>query len=290
MSELIMSELRQRVRGRRWWIALAIWTLALLVVVWATRSAAMSVSAASVSVSVGSSMFAVLALFTIGLACLLLPSLTAGSINGERQSGTLAALQVTLYRPHEIYLAKLAAAGITSAGFLAATLPLTAWCLAEGGVPLAPVAVAYLMLLLTCVVLAALGLATSALVPGSALSAVAAYAVVFALTFGTLIAFSASYFGTADPSSGGPSLGWRWVLIAPNPFFVVTDAMPSISEQGSAGSADPLSGLSPPGADAPPLWQTGLAIQLVLAALASMLTIRRLAVPARRLRSGERVA
>jgi hypothetical protein len=192
-------------------------------------------------------------------------------------------------------LAKLGAATAMAGVFLAATLPLALWCAAEGGVGAWPLAVAYLLLLATSVVLAAVGLAASALIRRGPLAAVAAYAVVFALTIGSPIVFGLSF---VSASERGFEVGWRWVLLAPDPVVVLADAVPSHSPR----VADPLGYLGTavrdlrregpysPGSSSPPLWPTGLALQLALAAAGTGVAIRRLRVPARRLAPGERVA
>jgi ABC-type transport system involved in multi-copper enzyme maturation permease subunit len=295
MIDLMVSELRQRLRGRRWWVVLGLWALALLGLLALTRAA---VSGVGEGFRLGPFMFGSLALFVLALACLVMPSLTSGSINGERQRGTLAVLQATLYRPWEIFLAKLGAATVTAAAFLAATLPLTLWCFVEGDVSVVSVLVVYLVLLVTCAVLATFGLAASALIPRPALSAVAAYAAVFALTIGSPIVFALAYSSASDPGSlGTTEVGWRWVLLAPDPIIVLADAAPS-----PRGAEDPLSGLravgrfardpepADPETGGPPLWPTGLVIQLLLATGAGLLAVRRLKLPAKRLGAGERVA
>ena len=290
----MVSELRQRLRGRRWWVVLGVWFLVLLGLLALARSAV----SGSTELQRGPFMFGSLALFVLSLACLVVPSLTSGAINGERQSGTMAVLQATLLRPWDIVLAKLGAAVLTAAAFLAATIPLAVWCLAEGGVNAGAVAVTYLLLFVTCAVLAAIGLAASALVRRGALAAVAAYAVVFALTVGSPIVFGLSFIG-AD-SGGGSGIGSRWVLLAPNPIVVLADAVPPLTRDRD-DLGDPLGGLGmilrelrsgpleAPGAP-PPIWPVGLGLQIILGALATTLTVDRLRVPARRLRSGERVA
>ncbi len=299
MRELIASEIRQRLRGRRWWVVLGVWFLALLGLLALTRSAAKGSGGVLL---VGPVMFGSLALFILSLACLVVPSLTSGAINGERQAGTLAVLQASLLRPWEIFGAKLAAATITAAAFLAVTAPLALWCFAEGDVGVGAALVTYLILLLTCLLLAVLGLAASALVRRAALSAIAVYAVVFALVIGTPVLFGLSFIGAGGSSSlEGPETGWRWVILAPNPVIVLADAAPSPAPGGEDGSSDPLGGISAlvrlaraeggaPDEDAPPLWPTGLGLQVVLAGLASAACVARLRVPARRLRAGERVA
>ncbi len=289
----MVSELRQRLRGRRWWVVLGLWFLVLLGLLALARAAVSGTE----SIEVGPFMFGSLALFVLSLACLVVPSLTSGAINGERQAGTMAVLQATLLRPWDIALAKLGAAVLTAAAFLAATLPLAVWCFAEGGVNAGAAAITYLLLLVTSTVLAALGLAASALVRRGALAAVAVYAVVFALTIGSPIVFGLSFIGAGD----GSSVGSRWVLLAPNPVVVLADAVPPLTREREELGSDPLGGLGfllrelrsgsfdQPG-DPPPIWPVGLGFQVVLAALATTLAVDRLRVPARRLRPGERVA
>lgn len=293
----MVSELRQRLRGKRWWIVLGIWFAVLLGLLALARAAA----SGEPELLVGPFMFGSLALFVLLLACLIVPSLTSGAINGERQGGTLAVLQATLLRPWEIVAAKLGAAVVTAAAFLLATIPLAVWCMAEGGVGLGAVLVTYLLLLVTCLVLAAVGLASSAVVRRASLSAVVAYAVVFALTIGTPIVFGLSFIGVSGDTEGGAQVGWRWLLLAPNPVVVLADAAPSPAARSADDVGDPLSAIKyagrltrqtafEQGDDAPPLWPTGLGVLLLLAAAASALTLDRLRVPARRLGPGERVA
>ena len=291
----MVSELRQRLRGRRWWVVLGLWFLVLLGLVALARAAV----SGTTEIELGPFMFGSLALFVLSLACLVVPSLTSGAINGERQSGTMAVLQATLLRPWEIVVAKLGAAVLTASAFLAATLPLALWCFAEGGVNAGAALVTYLLLLVTSTVLAAVGLAASALVRRGALAAVTAYAVVFALTIGSPIVFGLSFIG-AD-SGDGSSVGSRWVLLAPNPVVVLADAVPPLTRERTELGSDPLGGLGAllrelrsgslgqPG-NPPPIWPVGLGFQVILAALATTLAVDRLRVPARRLRPGERVA
>jgi len=288
----MVSELRQRLRGARWWVVLGLWFLVLLGLLALARAAA----SGTASIELGPFMFGSLALFVLSLACLVVPSLTSGAINGERQAGTMAVLQATLLRPWEIALAKLGAAVLTAAAFLAATLPLALWCFAEGGVNAGAALVTYLLLLVTSTVLAAIGLAASALVRRGALAAVAAYAVVFALTIGTPIVFGLSFIGAGE----GSGIGSRWVLLAPNPVVVLADAVPPLTRERTE-LGDPLGGLGfllrelrsdsfgQPG-NPPAIWPVGLGFQIILAALATTLAVDRLRVPARRLRPGERVA
>lgn len=330
MNAFIRSELKQRTRGKRWWILLLLWTVILLALVAFVRSAAIRAQQIvtiegdiqRLQEPVGPAMFGSLMLFTLILACLIVPSLTSTAINGERERGTFAVLQATLLRPWEIFLAKLLASLITTGAFLLATVPLTLWCFSEGGVGLSRVAVTYVILALLCTVLLAVGLMTSTFLRRPALSAVASYGAVFALTLGSLIVFFLAM--VTAPSEDvrvrvprGPDfttqqqvIGWRWLLLAPNPFVVLADAAPRPESTRSPDPLDairqgvreirrppeaqfglPVDVVGPGGEDEPPaVWPAGMAIEGGLAFLAGYLTISRLRIPARRLAPGQRVA
>lgn len=322
MTALIRSELQQRIRGKRWWILLTIWFFVLLGLVALIRGGTKRALDFSPdpNLQLGAIMFGSLALLVLGLACVILPSLTATSINGERDRGTLAVLQATLLRPWQIVAAKLIAAMVTTAAFILVTLPIALWCMAEGGVGLGRAAAVYLALFAVSIVLIAAALAASALVRRPALSAVLSYGFVFALTIGTLILFGVSMTTVEpDPRTFVSDPGPRWVILSPNPFVVLADASPRAEGRRID---DPLSGIRegvrsirdpeppfgqdvvmceggqpcevpepPPAPPEPaPVWPTGLAIELLIAGFAFYVATVRLKVPARRLPPGERIA
>ena len=108
-------------------------------------------------------MFGVVVLVVLALALLVAPALAAQSVNGDRERGTLATLQVTRLRAGEIALGKLLASWGTALVFLAVTLPLALWCYAEGGLSVARVAGVYLVTALLLGVVCAISLGLSAL-------------------------------------------------------------------------------------------------------------------------------
>ena len=312
MKALVVSELRQKIRGRRWWSLLSIWFGVLFGLVALIRWAALN--SASPAEEPGLIMFASLAMLVLGLACLVVPALTATSINGERDRGTLAILQATMLRPWQIVAAKFIAALITTAAFLIVTIPLSLWAVAEGGVGVGKAAAVYLALFSISFVLLAGGMGASALVRRPALSAVLAYGFVFFLTIGTLILFAVS-MATVDYEGGDEDYGARWLIIAPNPFVVLADAAPASPEDRFGD--DPLASIrysireardpqsfeiqgfdpntgEPIFKDQPeepaPVWPYGLAIELLLGGFAFYIATERLRVPAKRLPRGERIA
>lgn len=322
MRALLASELRQRLRSRKWWVLVALWSAALFLIMIPIRLAGQQNQefyyGREADYDLGPLMFGSLALLVLGLSCLVIPSLTATAINGERDRGTLAVLQATLLRPHDIVFAKFLSGLVTAGVFLAATLPIAAWCYAEGSVPFVRLAAVYLVLLVVAGVLIALALFASALVRRPALSAVVSYGLVALLTIGTVILFGIAEVNAQRPGTfERPDPGMRWLWLAPNPFVVLADAAP----RSDVDLDDPLAGIqqatrylrnpepevvfeepppnnpkAPPRLIRPrereqsPVWPYGLMIELGIAAAAIEVTIRRLRVPVRRLARGHRVA
>jgi ABC-2 type transport system permease protein len=179
----------------------------------------------------------VVVLVVLALALLVAPALAAQSVNGDRERGTLATLQVTRLRAGEIAIGKLLASWGTALVFLAVTLPLAAWCYAEGGLSVARIAGVYLVTALLLGVVCAVSLGLSALLARSTTSGVLAYLFVFALSVGTVLAFglvTASTQQTVRASVNGTSYDTTisrpdrtWWLLAPNPFAVLADSAPA---------------------------------------------------------------
>jgi hypothetical protein len=215
-------------------------------------------------------------LVVLGLSLLIVPSLTSASINGDRERGVLATLQVTRLTATEIGLGKFLAAWGAALVFLAATLPLVAWCMAEGGTPVTRVLVSLGVVALLLGVVAAVGLALSGLLARTTTSAVLAYLAVFALAAGTGIVFALATATTSEPTRrvyrepiydpvSHRVTGYRdqtyeseevrpdrtWWLLAPNPFVVLADAAPvaprppsSATLEDAADPLDPLGAIS----------------------------------------------
>ena len=324
MKALIVSELRQRTRGKRWWIVLGILfaiVLGLVSLIRAAMRRSLDLNP-DPTVEIGSIMFGSLALLTLALICLMAPSLTATSINGERDRGTLAILQATTLRAWQIVVAKFVAALVTAATFLAVTLPIALWAIAEGGVGAGKALAVYLTLFGVTFVLLAGGLLASGLARRPAISALLSYGFVGFLTIGTLILFGVSTTTAQyDPKTGITDNGARWLILAPNPFVVLADAAPESGGEdlddrlnsmrdairnvrepqkiyiyrgmmcSPSGECESLGPSPPPEPEeAAAVWPYGLGIQFALAVFALYVATERLRVPAKRLPRGERIA
>lgn len=244
------QEFRMRIRAGRWRWLLAAWFAVLAGFTLLMRLAL--TAAGEDDRPLGTPMYGALMLLVLGMGMLVVPALTAQSVNGDRERGTLATLQVTRLRPVEIAAGKLAAAWGTALVFLALTAPLVVWTVAEGGVPLARLAVTTLVMALLLGVVCAVAQALSSLLARSTTSAVLSYLTVFALTVGTLIVFGLATSLTTERVT--VEAGWDgapeerveitrsrpdqvWWLLAPNPFVVLADAAPTLPER-----RDPVTG------------------------------------------------
>lgn len=340
MNALVGSELKQRLRGKRWWILLLIWMGVLLLVTALVRAAALHQAELERQfggpsfIEVGPTMFGTLVLFVLGLMALVVPALSSTSINSERERGTLALLQSTLYRPREIALAKFTSSFSTALVYLAASVPLALWSASEGGVGMWRAVVVYLVLAASAGLFVAIGLAASSLIRRPSLSTLAAYVGVFVLTAGMPILFGLSLlsapteriertFPEGSFTETRSVIGWRWILLAPDPFVVMADAAPrqrgrfvsdplQILREGVRSAREQPEPFPPEGTvtypegdlvdgfaegdplrvpdEPPPLWPAGLAIDAGLIALCGYEVLRKLKVPARRLAPGERIA
>lgn len=338
------QEFRLRIRAGRWRWLLALWFGVVLGFAVLLRLGLDAVTPDDDPRPFGPALFGGVMLFVLGLGLLVVPALTAQSVNGDRERGTLATLQVTRLTAAEIGLGKLAAAWGTALTFLLLTLPVVGWALAEGGLPignvLATVGVVALLLGVVCAVSQAL----SALFARSITSALLSYLTVFALTVGTLIAFGLATALTNeratvtyeqplfDEQTGQEVPGETttetyetsrvrpdrtWPLLAPNPFVILADSAPAlpprvdpVTGREISSPLDPLGSLGTevrgarrppqdvvrfddppaPRSETAPLWPYGLALQVLLAAGAVLLTVRRLGTPVRRLPRGVRIA
>lgn len=186
-------ELRQRVRTSKWPVVLGIWVAVIALVAFLAYYATNDEQLRS-----GEAMYDVVVFFVLGLAMLIVPSLTATSVNGDREHGVLATLQTTLLTHWDIVLGKLVAAWALSMAFLVSALPFMAWAFFEGGVSFGRILLSLLVLVLVLAVICTVGLMFSTLTARPIASAVLTYLAMGALVFGTTIGFALSAFLVTD--------------------------------------------------------------------------------------------
>jgi ABC-2 type transport system permease protein len=323
------QELRTRLRTGRWKLLLAIWFVVVngLGVLFGLAIAVGEHDDQTPGV-VGVPMFGGVLLGVLALVLLVAPALTAQSINGDRERGTLATLQVTALEPGDIAFGKLLAAWGTGLAVLALTLPVVSWPVLVGDVTVARAAVVLAVTALLIGVVCALSQGWSALVARSITSSLLSYLTVFVLLVGTVVVFFLAIPLTTTNEWYESPYGERvpirrshpervWWLLAPNPFVVLADAAPQLPERRPKSPGEDHEGAQPfdplgdigeevrktrqpdrpgeyPGyrdaADRAPVWPYGLGFDILLAGGAMWVTIRRLRTPARSLPKGVRLA
>ncbi|NNJ60331.1 MAG: ABC transporter permease [Dactylosporangium sp.] len=304
------QDLRIRLRTGRWQWMLGAWVIVVGLFTGLLEAADESTHQKGVA------LFGALMLLVLSLAMLVSPALTAQSINGDRERGTLAPLQVTALTPAQIALGKLLAGWSVGLTALGLTLPFVGWCMIRGGIGPVRVVVVLTVVGLLIGVVCAVSQALSAVLARSITSALVSYLAVFALVVGTLIAFIFSNAITSDTDHDHD-----WVVLAANPFVVLADAAPRLPPRRFGVSSEPrpydplgdfghelrelrgdpriaecderqCSYASGPDAwiDERAIWPYGLGINLAMGAAALYITTVRLRAPSRRLARGVRVA
>lgn len=182
-------ELKQRARTSRWPVVLLLWFLLVAGVTWLSYAALNSAS-----VKAGPTLYDVTTFLVLGLSMLVVPSLTATSVNGDREAGVLATLQTTLLTPADIIVGKLVSSWAIALVFLGVSSPFLLWAWVAGGIGFGQVIGSLLVLAFVLAVTCAIGLAFSTLTARTVASAVLTYLGIATLVFGTVIVFLMSFF------------------------------------------------------------------------------------------------
>ncbi len=179
-SGLLGKELRSRSRGWRpaWLLTGYLLVLAAAVTGFLTL---ISRTSGTIPPTLGTWLYASLALGSVLLLALITPALTAGAISGERERKTLDLLLVTRASPLGIVLGKLLGSLATVLFLLVASLPAFTLVYLFGGVPPLYVGMVLAVAAVTAVSCAALGLFLSAVLKRTLLASVLAYMLVFAV-------------------------------------------------------------------------------------------------------------
>lgn len=190
LRPMLLKELRARTRG---WRSPALQSLYLL----ALGGVSLGMYAlmfrgtrfgSGLTAEVGIQIFSYMALFQVMIIAFVVPALTAGAISGERERRTFDLLLVTRVSPAGMVLGKLVSSILYVILLLLATLPVFALVYFFGGVPLAVLFAVLGLSAASAVAFGAVGLFFSALFKRTQAAAVATYAAVFLLVFGSLVA------------------------------------------------------------------------------------------------------
>ena len=262
-------ELRQRVRSTRWRVMLIVWGVVLVLLCGGlTALAGMSGGRHEEIVPI---LYDLTLGFVLGIGLIVAPTLSATSINGDRADATLALLQATALRSHEIVVGKLLAAWLAALAFLAVAAPFLLIFTMTGGASWTALVGHLLILAVSLGAVCAVGLGLSAATARPSASAVLTYLVVTALVIGTPIMMTLSttavhgkqrsivYSTDYDESTNNKQVcekdpdiytsdivHWEriWWMLVPNPFVALGD----VSARAPVTDIDPRTSYSPLGA------------------------------------------
>ncbi|MGO1227185.1 MAG: ABC transporter permease [Brachybacterium sp.] len=207
-------ELRQRIRSGRWYVALAVWTVVLLGIGGLGLAPTLYTAQWDSLEPVAAVIFSLQVILVLFAMLLVVPALSAGSINGDRTAGTLATLQASLLSPLEIVLGKLLAGFLTGLAFLVLALPSLVPIAVLGGIGVFYFLRIVLVIALLTLCVTAVGLGLSAVTNRQLGSVVLAYVIVFGVSVVLPIAWGSSaiflqqerevteYYSTYDHADG----------------------------------------------------------------------------------------
>ncbi|MFG2002674.1 ABC transporter permease [Spirillospora sp. NPDC048911] len=307
------QEIRTRLRTGRWKALLTVWGVVVNGLAVLFRLALESSEGFDWGDEEAVIMFGGVLLAVLVLTLLVTPALSAQTINGDRERGTLATLQVTRLTAGEIALGKLAAAWGTGLVVLGLTLPSLLLPVLEGAIGVGRFVVVVLVAGLLVGIVCAISQGWSALLARSITSVLMSYMTVFGLLVITPIVFTLAVPLTSAPEDTGygryskEHTEYVWWLLAPNPVVILADATPRLAEEKrhnldyQRDDSDPLGDIgrsvrdvrAGSGGDEDsvgPVWPYGLGFNLMLAGGAVWVSVRRLRAPARTLPEGIRVA
>ncbi len=215
------------------------------------------------------SIFKYVATIEFALVLFIMPSLTAGSISGERERGTLDLMLTTRLTPGRIVIGKLLSGMSNVIVVLVSSLPVLSLVFVYGGVTAGDLAILMVSFIMAAFLTASVGLFMSSFCRKSSLSTALSYTGVLMLTGGTLGINLLVYNFTG-------SAGLWFYLLLTNPAVTFYSAVNSMTGNtnaladlaGSMGTAVRLSS---------GMWfAAGMILQLVIGIILAVLSVRNL--------------
>lgn len=227
-SPVLYREIKQRMDNPRVIVVLTLYLVTLGGIVFAIyvartgeRTGGFNQPGVTEIAAIGQSLFEFVLFFMMLLVLFIVPGYTAPAIAGERERQTLMPLQVSMLRPRNIVIGKIASSVAFTLLLLTASLPLLAVAFLIGGITIEEVFVGLGIVLFTAVALACITVGCSALMKRVQGAIVIAYGVVLLLVGGTFVAFAVA--GELDSSRGTDAANPTLWILAPNPLAAIAD-------------------------------------------------------------------
>ena len=278
-NPVLIRELRGRIRGNRALLILVIYlsiiaTVTLLVYAAAASSFSSGIGDPEAGREIGKAIFITVMTVSLIQVCVITPSLTAGSIAGERERQTYDLLMTTLLSPLQIVLGKLSSALAFALLLIFSSLPIAGISLLFGGVSAAELVIGIVGLVITAVCYAAVGLFWSAAMRTTLAATVMAQGSIILLLLGIpfLFVISSLLVGAWSDMSSALYILAMGLLLSMHPFTAlgISTAMIASGEDALMVSIPSLQG----DLLLPSPWLVYLAISLLLTILMLLLTVR----------------
>lgn len=278
-NPVLARELRGRIRGNRALIILVIYLtitagITLLVYAAVASSFASGLSDPEAGRGIGKAIFITVMTATLIQVCVITPSLTAGTISGEKERQTYDLLITTLLSPLQIALGKLASALAFAVLLILASLPLAGLSFLFGGVSGTELLIGLLGLLVTAICYATIGLFWSTVMRSTLAATVMAQGSVILVLL--VIPFFFVIFSvltnTFDGSSSRFEAYAMGLMLSAHPFIALGLTASSLAEGESPFLIDISSdvGLLP----APSPWIVYVALSVLATAIFLALAVR----------------
>lgn len=279
LNPILVKELRSRMRGPRAFLLISLYLLVLSIAVVLLYMAATRDSSTNVSAGreIGKALFLTIGAIALTQVCLITPTLTAGSIAGERERQSYDLLLASPLSSWQIVLGKLGAALAFALLMVLAVLPLMAMAFLFGGVSPAELFVALIALLVTCISYACVGIFWSAIM-GSSLSATSfALGSVLLFLLGLpflIVIFSMLFWQNAlDPLNGSVFLTHLVRLVlGSHPFIALAFSETALSQGGDIWFEQVE--IASRTVSMPNLWVLYVLISLVVSAILVLMSVR----------------
>jgi ABC-type transport system involved in multi-copper enzyme maturation permease subunit len=316
LNPVLDRELRQRSRSVRSVLILSLFLGLLIAVMYLAYKGSEATAQFSgdpitaLTLRTGRTMFEWVLAAELIILLFIIPGISAGSVAGERDRQTLIPLQVTLIGPVQIFFGKVLASSSFLLLLLVGSAPVVAVPYLVGGISLTQVLLSLLSLAVVGFLMAVIGVGCSSFFRRTQTATLAAYAVVLALVFGTVILLVVS--AVIDQSRGSDSVEPVLTPLYANPFLTVADAAGDIGSARAGGPFSPIKQIFiesqvgsqvvvegdfafdertgepvelPSGVNGLPLWARSLLAQTGIASVFAVIGIRRLRAPTRELSS-----
>ena len=187
-NPLLVKELRGRMRGARAFVVLTVYLLLLScftsLIYYAYVANTSGPGGGTEMAYLGKTIFASVVIIEIFMVTFITPAFTAGAISGERERKTYELLRTTLLSARKLVFGKLASALTYMFLLILAAVPLESLAFVLGGVVAEELAVALVILLVTALAFAAIGLFFSSFLRTTLSATVSSYIVALMLTIG----------------------------------------------------------------------------------------------------------